>query len=155
MYIKKKKNRSGSTSVVVAEKIKGRYSELTTIGIAHDTSEVDSLVTEGKEWIEREQARRHPRLDLFGEERQEYEREIAEVERVLSNVSNILLNGSDLILDRVFDRVGFNRIDDDIFLKLVKSRLSYPASKAATVEYLKNHFDEDVDLSAYTAILTS
>jgi transposase len=31
--------------------------------------------------------------------------------------------------------------------KLVLSRLSYPASKAATVEYLKNHFDEDVELS--------
>ena len=112
MYVKKKKNRSGSTSVVVAEKIKGRYSELTTIGIARDVSEVGSLVTKGKEWIGREQTRRHPRLDLFGEERGGCEREIAEVERVLSNVENILLNGCDLILDRTFDRIGFNRIDD-------------------------------------------
>lgn len=31
--------------------------------------------------------------------------------------------------------------------QLVKARLAYPASKAATVEYLKNHFDEDVSLS--------
>ena len=69
-----------------------------------------------------------------------------EVERVLSRISNILLNGPDLILDRVFDRVGFNRIEDVVFRKLVKARLSYPASKAATVEYLKNHFDDDVDL---------
>ena len=65
----------------------------------------------------------------------------------LSNVSNILLNGCDLILDRTFDRIGFNRIDDDVFRKLVKARSAYPTSKAATVEYLKNHFDEDVDLS--------
>lgn len=63
------------------------------------------------------------------------------------NVSNILLNGCDLILDRTFDRIGFNRIDDEVFRKLVKARLAYPTSKAATVEYLKNHFDEDVDLS--------
>ena len=34
-----------------------------------------------------------------------------------------------------------------IFRKLVKARLSYPASKSATVEYLKNHFDDDVSLS--------
>lgn len=114
MYVKKKKNRSGSTSVVVAEKIKGRYSELTTIGIARDVSEVDSLVAKGKEWIGREQARRHPRLDLFGEEREECEREIAEVERVLSNVSNILLNGCDLILDRTFDRIGHEDTDYNI-----------------------------------------
>mgnify|MGYP004458966443 FL=1 len=52
-----------------------------------------------------------------------------------------------MILDRTFDRIGFNRIDDDVFRKLVKARLAYPTSKAATVEYLKNHFDEDVDLS--------
>ena len=52
-----------------------------------------------------------------------------------------------LILDRTFDWIGFNRIDDEVFRKLVKARLSYPTSKAATVEYLKNHFDEYVDLS--------
>ncbi len=52
-----------------------------------------------------------------------------------------------MILDRVFDSIGYNKIEDDIFRKLVKVRLSYPASKAATVEYLKNHFDEDMDLS--------
>ena len=50
-------------------------------------------------------------------------------------------------IDRVFDKVGFNRVEDTVFRQLVKARLSYPASKAATVEYLKNHFDEDVDLS--------
>ena len=53
----------------------------------------------------------------------------------------------DLILDRTFDRIVFNRIDDEVFRKLVKARLAYPTSKAATVVYLKNHFDEDVDLS--------
>lgn len=50
-------------------------------------------------------------------------------------------------MDRTFDRIGFNRIDDEVFRKLVKARLAYPTSKAATVEYLKNHFDEDVALS--------
>ena len=51
-----------------------------------------------------------------------------------------------MILDRVFDNVGFNKIEDVVFRQLVKGRLAYPASKAATVEYLKNHFDEDISL---------
>lgn len=34
-----------------------------------------------------------------------------------------------------------------VFRQLVKARLAYPVSKSATVEYLKNHFDEDVSLS--------
>ena len=147
MFIKKKKNRSGTTSIVVAEKTKGNYKELVTIGIAKDANDIDSLVNDGREWISKEKSRRHPQLDLYGEEREACDREREEVRRVLSNVSNILLNGCDLILDRTFDRIGFNRIDDEVFRKLVKARLAYPTSKAATVEYLKNHFDEDVDLS--------
>ena len=121
--------------------------ELATIGVAHGEAEVDNLVLKAKEWISKEEARRQPRLDLFGEEWEACEREREEVSRVLSQVENILLNGCDLILDRTFDRIGFNRIDDDVFRKLVKARLAYPASKAATVEYLKNHFDDDGDLS--------
>lgn len=147
MFVKRKKNRSGTTSVVVAEKTKGIYKELITIGVAKDSNEIDSLVNAGHKWISKEESRRHPQLDLYGEEREACDREREEVRRVLSQVSNILLNGCDLILDRTFDRIGFNRIDDEVFRKLVKARLAYPTSKAATVEYLKNHFDEDVDLS--------
>ena len=147
MFVKRKKNRSGTTSVVVAEKYKGYYKELITMGIGRDTEEVEKLVAEGKAWIAKEDKCRHPQLDLFEEEKEACEKEIQEVNRLLSNVTNILINGSDLILDRVFDSIGFNKIEDDIFRKLVKARLSCPASKAATVEYLKNHFDDDVDLS--------
>lgn len=147
MFIKKKKNRSGTISVVIAEKISGRYSELTTIGIARDESEIEDIVAKGKEWIDREQQRRHPRLDLFGDERIRCEQERMNAEQLLNSITNITIDGADLILDRVFDNVGFNCIEDDVFRKLVKARLSYPASKAATAEYLKNHFDDDVSLS--------
>ena len=75
------------------------------------------------------------------------EREMSDTEQFLSNIENILVNGDSLILDRIFDRIGFDKIEDDVFRKLVVARLSCPSSKAATVEYLKNHFDEDVDLS--------
>lgn len=121
--------------------------ELITIGIARSDKEVDALVKRGQEWIDREQQRRHPRLDLFWEERIRCEQERMNAERLLNSITNIAINGADLILDRVFDNIGFNRIEDDIFRKLVKARLSYPASKSATVEYLKNHFDDDVSLS--------
>lgn len=147
MFIKRKKNRSGTVSIVVAEKISGYYKELTTIGIARHQEEIDSLLSKGRKWIDAEQERRHPRLDLFGEERKKCEAELLSAEQMLSCITNISINGADLILDRVFDNVGFNRIDDRVFRQLVKARLSYPASKAATVEYLKNHFDEDVSLS--------
>lgn len=147
MFIKKIHNRSGSVSVIVAEKNKGNYTKLATIGIARDESEVDELMDRGRRWIAERQERLHPTLDFDGRAEAAKELERQEVERVVSSIENVLLNGCELILDRVFDLVGFNAIDDKVFRQLVHSRLSYPASKAATVEYLKNNFDEDVDLS--------
>lgn len=147
MYIRRKKYPSGNVGIIVVEKISGKMKELTTIGIAKSNEEVDALVKRGQEWIDREQQRRHPRLDLFGDERIRCEKERKNVEQLLNSITNIAIDGADLILDKVFDNVGFNRIEDDIFRKLVKARLSYPASKSATVEYLKNHFDDDVSLS--------
>ena len=147
MFVKRKKNRSGTTSIVVAEKNSGIYKELITIGIARSPEEVSTLTAKAREWIDREQGRRHPRLDLFGEERGRCEAELRSAERILSCITNISIDGADLILDRVLDSAGFNRIGDPVFRQLVKARLSCHASKAATAEYLKNHFDEDVSLS--------
>ena len=147
MYIRRKKYPSGNVGIIVVEKINGKMKELATIGIAKSDEDEDALVDRGREWIYREQQRRHPRLDLFGEETVRCNQELINAERLLNNITNITIDGADLILDRVFDNVGFNRIEDDIFRKLVKARLSYPASKAATAEYLKNHFDDDVSLS--------
>ena len=97
MFIRKKKHRSGRTSVIVVEKKNGVMKELATMGVSDNISTIESLVNQANDWIDREKARRHPRLDLFGEERQTCEYEKAEVERVLSNVSNILLNGEGFI----------------------------------------------------------
>ena len=147
MYVKKIKNRSGSTSVIVASKVKGSYQKLCTIGVAKEETEIEVLRQKGLEWIRCRELKIYPELDLYGEERKSLEYEMEMTERVVANIDNILINGAELILNRVFDRIGFNQIEDDVFRKLVQSRLSFPASKAATVEYLKNYYDEDFDLS--------
>ena len=46
----------------------------------------------------------------------------------------------------MYKSVGFNKIDDDVLKNLVIARLSQPLSKAGTVDYLKSHFDEDLEL---------
>ena len=52
MYIRKKKNRSGTTSVVVFDKRNG-YRELHTVGVSSDPVEIERLCLKGKEWIDR------------------------------------------------------------------------------------------------------
>ena len=145
--VRKKKNRSGSTSVIVVEKTSNKYKEHITIGISSDENEIERLVEQGKEWIRKYQSRHSPELDLYGEETEAKRKEVENAHAFLSNIENILVNGDQLILDRIFDKVGFNQIEDDVFRKLVQSRLSCPSSKAATVQYRTNHFDEDVDMS--------
>jgi transposase len=141
MFVRKKKNRSGSTSVVVVDKSSGRFRELKTIGVSSDEKEIAELYKIGKKWIASHCGER----DMFAEQaRAQEEKQVREY--LLSNVENILLNGTQLILNHVFRSVGFNEIEDEIFKHLVVSRLCEPQSKVATVDYLKSHFDEDVEL---------
>ena len=91
---------------MVAEKNSGIYKELITIGIAWSPEDIKTLLSKGREWIDREQERCHPRLDLFGEERSKCEAELLNAEQMLSCITNISIIGADLILDRVFDNVG-------------------------------------------------
>jgi hypothetical protein len=48
MFVRKKKNRSGTTSVVVPEKRKGVFRELKTIGVSKDKDEIEKLILQGK-----------------------------------------------------------------------------------------------------------
>ena len=141
MFIRKKKNRSGTTSVVVVDKSKGRFREITTIGVSSDEKTISELCVEGKKWI----AARGGVRDIFLQnEQQREEKQVTDY--LLGNIENILLNGTQLILNQVFKLTGFDAIDDDILKHLVIARLCQPSSKAGTVDYLKSYFDEDVEL---------
>jgi transposase len=141
MFIRKKKNRSGTTSVVVVEKRKGVFRELKTIGVSEDKKEIEKLFLQGKKWISQYLGE----VDMFVQSAQEAE-EKQVTEYLLSNIENILLNGTQLILDRVYHATGFDAINDDILKHLVISRLNRPMSKLATVDYLQSYFDEDLQL---------
>ena len=142
MFVRKKKNRSGTVSIVIVSKRTGSYKEIHTVGTGVGESEVATLVRQGKEWIRRQDAM----PDIFDDYEQE-KVELDAVEKFFSTIENILLNGTQLILDRVYRSIGFDRISDKILKDLVIARICQPRSKAATVEYLKSHFDEDVGLS--------
>jgi len=88
-------------------------------------------------------------LDLFSsaEKEEQVRKEKSVTSQVLCNVENILINGTQLILDKVYTRIGFDSIDDDVLKQLVIARLCQPGSKSGTVDYLKSYYDEDVHLS--------
>ncbi len=142
MYVRKKINRSGSTSIVVIEKRNFKCHYLKTIGVSSDSRTIEELYLEGKKWILEQKGVR----DMFFEQvRREEEKEL--VEGFLNKVEHILLNGTQLILNPVYENIGFDKVNDDILKHLVVSRICQPQSKVATSDYLKSYFDEDVDLN--------
>lgn len=143
MFVRRKKNRSGTTSVVVVDKHGGKFKELHTVGVGKSEDEVEELCRQGRNWINN----RLGVLELDFEGADLKAEEIEAAEKFLDNVDSILLNGAKLIIDKVYDSVGFNRIADDVLRHLVVARLCQPMSKMATVDYLKSHFDEDLNLS--------
>jgi transposase len=141
MFIRRKKNKSGTTSIIVVDKSRGKFREVKTIGVSSDKNQIEDFIWHAKQWMEIH----NEGEDIFqkaGKEKEE--KQITEY--LLSNVENILLNGTQLVLDEVFKSVGFDKIDDEILKHLVIARLSQPMSKSATVDYLKSYFDEDLQL---------
>jgi hypothetical protein len=51
MFVRKKNNRSGSTSVVVVDKSGGKIHYLKTIGVSSDETEIAELYRRGKKWV--------------------------------------------------------------------------------------------------------
>jgi transposase len=141
MFIRRKHNPSGVVSVQIIDKSSGKYRVLKTIGSSSDSIEVEKLYHEGKKWLDEHFGNR----DMFREHNQQVEEEQT-VRYLISNIENILLNGTQIILNKVFELTGFNRIDDKILRDLVVASICQPRSKVATVDYLKSHFDQDVEL---------
>ena len=129
--------------MAVVDKHGGKFKELHTIGVAYAEDEITQLCQQGEVWIKNHLGI----LELDFDEPALKSKEIKAAENMLDNVDSILLNGAKLILDKVYDSIGFNSINDDILRHLVVARLCQPMSKMATVEYLKSHFDEDVNLN--------
>ena len=101
MFVRKKKNRSGSISVAVVSKQSGRYREIHVVGVGSDPLTIEKYRREGLLWI-----KQHSGLpDMFLQyEKEKFERESAEY--FFGNIENILLNGTLLILNQVFKLIG-------------------------------------------------
>ena len=121
MYVRKKKNRSGSTSVVVVSKQTGRYKELHVVGVSCNPVHIEELYQQGLTWIK--SRTNLPNIpDIFAQHAKEkFEQD--NIESFFNHIENILLNGCQLILNQVFRLIGFDTIKDNEFRQLVISRI--------------------------------
>ena len=141
MFVRKKRNRTGTISVVVVDKRHG-FKEVKNFGVVSTDEEADALCMRAREWIHSYGGQQV--LD-FGRNTIQ-DRELDETKRAFANIDSVFMNAPQLILNPIYDSIGFNRIPDEVLRHLVIARICQPMSKLATVDYLKSHFNEDTSL---------
>lgn len=139
MFVRRKKNSSGSFSVQIIQKV-GRINKVVkSLGSSFDESELIILERQAKLEIERMKGQ----VTLFSNDRD------ANLKSVLSNVSNseVELVGPDNILGKVYESIGYHTIGlDELFRDLIMSRLVYPGSKLKTIDYLARFKNKEISV---------
>ncbi len=129
MFVRKKRNRSGTVSVQVIDKSNG-YRVVKSMGSSDDPREIQRLMELAELFIARQQGQ----FSLFPEEHRD-RAVIADFVEHLSNAS-IRTVGPELVFGRLFDEIGFDAIPEQLFRDIVVARLVYPSSKLKMIDYL-------------------
>ena len=128
MFIRKKKNQSGSVSIQIISKTSGKYKVVETIGCSSNDYEIEILIKQANDRL----LELEPNLFDFIE--------FTEKKQKLTN-KDMRVIGDELIFGRLFKAIGCESIDfknikdKEIFKALVISRLLYPGSKLYLIDY--------------------
>ncbi len=128
VFIRKNKNRSGSYSVQIVSKQRGQYKVLKTLGSGHSEQEIEFLYQRAQQELEKIDGS----ISLF------VNRDDAKLESFISDLSNsqVQVIGPELIFGKIYNAIGFNQIENDMFRHLVITRLFHTGSKLKAIDYL-------------------
>lgn len=135
MFIRKKKNKSGSTCIQIIQKIQGKYNVVKTLGSSDDLEKINQLYQQARETL----PRMFNQLTL-------YEDNILSPRIDELNNDNIRVIGPEVIFGKIFNCIGFNRIPDQLFKDLAISRITHPGSKLQLSEYLRENSNRDISV---------
>jgi transposase len=130
MFIRRKKNSSGSISIQVIDKSLNKYRVIHSVGSSTDLSVIEAMEVEAEKWIK----------EKLGQLEISFENKPSPVREVLANIEQIHVCGTEKLLGKIFDEIGFNAIPDMLFRHLVLFRIIHPASKLKTTQYLSRHY---------------
>lgn len=126
IFVRKKKNRSGTVTIVVVDKSHSRFREVHNLGTSSDAHEIDKLEMEARKWISKNIGQ--PTLDLWPEECLLPESEI------VSSIKELRQDGAVKLLEQVYSGIGFDSLGDKVLRDLAIARVCEPRSKLATVD---------------------
>ena len=139
MFVRKKRNKSGSVSIQILMKVGRKNKLLKTVGCAKTKREEELLILLANNEMKQIQGVQ----SLFEEH------DDLVVDNFVDSIANdhLQIVGSELILGKIYQL--FNFPDDgcpNYFRNLVLCRLIYPGSKLKTIDYFRQHLNIDVSV---------
>lgn len=128
MFIRQKRNKSGSTSIHIVSKKGGQYKVEKSIGSSSTAEGISILMHQAKYELSLLQGFQ----PLFVSQQ---DTAIEGFLNTLTN-SNVQVIGPELVFGKIYDSIGFGVIEQQLFRHLVVSRLAFPLSKLKTLDYL-------------------
>ena len=129
MFTRRKPNKTGSISVQVINKYRGRSIVVKSFGTGRCEAELCDLESKARRYIRQQQGLTN---SLFPDPLEKY------IEDFVSTLSNghIRVVGPELIFGALYDKIGYKTINDELFRHLVITRMFNPGSKLKTIDYL-------------------
>jgi len=141
MFVRKKKNKSGTVSIQIIDKSRGKYRVIKTIGCAKTRREEKLMILLANTELDR----------VSGKQSLFVDHDDLVVDNFVNSIANnhLQIIGTELILGKIYSKIGFPEEGcPNYFRHLVLCRLVYPGSKLKTVEYFRWHLN--IDISVYT-----
>src|SRR5438876_2612316 len=118
MFVRKKRNKSGSVSIQIIDKSSGRYQVIKTVGCAENTQQENDLIQLAYELLP--SLTKQSRIELS------FSQDDIFLKQLQEGFKKIFVVGPELILGKIFDEVGYGKISNTLFRHLVITRLIYP-----------------------------
>lgn len=134
MFIRKKKNKSGVISIQIITKLKRKSILIKTIGSSNDEIEAQQLVKRAQEFID----------TYAGQQTLDFPPSTNLIKTAFENITSHTEIGSELLLGKIFDEIGFHKLNSNLFRNLVIARLCNPVSKLKTSNYLFQEKNIDI-----------
>ena len=125
MFVRKKHNKSGTISIQIIDKSTGQYRVVKSLGASKDPKRIEYLWRQAHVLIP----------ELTGQISFDFQTENDKaVDQYMSNTNSLKVRvvGPEIVFGSLFDDIGFNKIEDELFRHLVITRLVYPGSKLKT-----------------------
>jgi hypothetical protein len=140
MFIRQRKNPSGSISVQIIDKSSGRYKVVETIGCAKDSKELEFYIAKGENRIKQLQPNLFDTVDFQNKKHR------------FLNIPNkdISIVGPDIIFGHIMEYIGCNKAlkdlkEKELFTQLVISRIIEPGSKLNLIDYMYIYKHTNID----------